>query len=99
MSESAGARGRTDVDKLHRGNFSFKLVERSVEFLAARKFPQPTQHIRHRVLESGTGALVLRREPFLQLGRGGDALRGGQTGTAVHELGDVLERAAAGVVE
>jgi hypothetical protein len=101
MSESSWGRGRgrTDVDKLHRRDFGFKLAERSIELLATRKFPKPTQYVRHRIRKSGTRAFILRREPFFQFGRGGDTLCGWQTGTAVYELCDVLERAAAGVVE
>src|SRR6267154_2006580 len=103
MEERSGAEnereGRTDVDKLHRGNFSFKLAERSIELLATRKFPKPTEYFRHRILKSSTRALILRHEPFFQFGCGGDTLCGWQTGTAVYELCDILECAAAGVVE
>lgn len=51
--------GRTDVDKLHGGDFGFEPAERSIEFLATRKFPKPTQYIRHRILKSITRALIL----------------------------------------
>ena len=64
-----------------------------------RKFPQTIEDCRHSVFERGAGALVGCREPLFELGGGGDALCGWESGAAENELSGILKCAAAGVVE
>ena len=90
---------RTEVDKLDGRDFGPEPAEGRVERLLARDFPEPFEHLGHRVLKRGGGPLVGRGEPLFELVRGRDALCAGEARAAVHELGGVLERAAAGVVE
>ena len=99
-SESGGECGRrTDVDKLDGRDFGPEAAEGRVELLVAREFPEGLERLGHGVLEGRAGALVGRGEPLFEFVRGGDALCAGEACAAVHELGGVLEGAAAGVVE
>ena len=97
FSEGRGV--RTDVDKLDGGDFGLEPAEGRVELPVRREFPEAAEHVRHGVLEGRAGALVRSSEPFFEPVCGRDALCGGEAGAAVHELGGVLEGAAAGVVE
>ena len=90
---------RTDVDKLDGRDFGPESAEGRIELLVAREFPKGLERLGHRVLERCAGPLVRRGEPLFELVRGRDALCAGEARTAVHELGGVLEGAAAGVVE
>ena len=90
---------RTDEDEFDGRNLGLELAERRVELLVARELPQAIEDGRHGVLERRARPLVRRREPLFEFGGRGDALCGRESGAAVHELGGVLERATAGVVE